>query len=330
MLGVIAKSSPAVIVVDVDLADDRPAPASGDTQADAVLRAFLDSYRGPSLVFVKRAETDPVSQIGLAPSSYDRTIATNSRLSWAHATYATDPDGTVRQWAEWLAVCPPSGQLVLPAVALRILATWPDQSLHHYPRPSAPSLREPCVSGIGRSPRHIIIYDEALSGTHVAAMSRNLSRVSAWQLLDERLKRDDHALFSDRVVLIGGTRSGAMDLWRTPVGTLPGVELMANTIRFAPGQLRESGHALLYSLAFFGIFCVLKDLLRPIVAIAVGVALCATVIYFAGPYVTLDGIQSAIILFVELTLVEECIRLWMDMRQFGWQFLAANHWRRSG
>jgi CHASE2 domain-containing sensor protein len=329
MLAVISKSFPAATVVDVDLSDNGGASASGDTQADAVLRAFLESYSGRSLIFVKRAQVGGDGQYRLAPSRFDQTIAGNSRLSWAHALYSTDPDGTVRQWTEWLVVCLPTGPLVLPSVPLRILATWPEQARQAFPRPSALTLRGSCKTGISQSPRHIIIYDEALSGAHVAALSRDLSQVSAWQLLDARIKRDDTALFSDRVVLIGGTRSGSADLWRTPVGALPGVEVMANTIRFAPGQLRESHHALLSSLAFFGIFCGLQMLLRPIGAIAVGGALCATVIYFAGPYVTLDAFQSAIILFVELTIVEECVRLWLDARTFGWQFLASNHLRRS-
>jgi CHASE2 domain-containing sensor protein len=328
MLTVIAKSSPAVTVVDVDLSDNGSASAIGDTPADAVLRAFLESYSGPSLIFVKRAEMDARGQFRLAPSRFDQAIAANSTLSWAHAMYQTDPDGTVRQWTEWLAVCPPSGPLVLPSVPLRVLATWPEKSRQAFPRPSALTTRGPCITGISRSPRHIIIYDEALSGTRIAALSRNLSWVSAWQLLDARMKRDDHALFSDRVVLIGGTRSGSADSWRTPVGALSGVEVMANTIRFVPGQLRESHHHLLNSLVFFGIFCGLQMLLRPIVAIAVGIAFCAIVIYFAGPYVTLDAFQSAIILFVELTIIEECIRLWLDARALGWKFLVANHLRR--
>jgi CHASE2 domain-containing sensor protein len=172
-----------------------------------------------------------------------------------------------------------------------------------------------------------VIYDEGLLGSGVA-LSRNVSKISAWQLLDPRMQRDDHALFAGKVVVIGGTRYGTPDLWRTPVGMLYGVELIANTVRFAPGQLRDSGYALGYTLSFFLIFCVLKHYLRPVVALAAGILLCAAAAYVAGPYVILDSIQSAIVLFVELTIVEEIIILSLDAKNYGWRFFISNHLRR--
>jgi len=327
MLGVIAASAPAAIMVDVDLSDDKRDPAAVSSM-DQALQSFLSNYAGPSLIFVKRADTDSGGRIRLAPSTlFDPLIAANSRLSWAHALYVTDPDGTVRRWTEWLVSCEPSGPLVLPSVPLRILANWPEQSAEHYPRPAALLAAGPCTPGAGKSPGHTVIYDEALLRTAVAP-SPNVSKISAWQLLDRRVQRDDHALFAGRVVVVGGTRNGASDLWRTPVGMLYGVELIANTVRFAPGQLRDSGYAMVYTLSFFALFCALKHYLRPIVALVAGILLSTGAAYVAGPYVILDSIQSAIVLFVELTIVEEIIILWLDAKSFGWRFFVSNHLRR--
>jgi CHASE2 domain-containing sensor protein len=327
MLGVIAAAAPAAIIVDVDLSDDKRDPLAA-SPADQVLQTFLSSYAGPSLVFVKRVETEPDGAMRLAPStSFDRLIAANSRLSWAHALYVTDADGTVRRWTEWIVSCAPSGPVLLPSVPLRVLATWREQSAERYPRPAAVISTEPCPAGVGKAPGHTVIYDEALLRTGVA-MSRNVSKISAWQLLDPRIQRDDAALFAGKVVVVGGTRNGTADLWRTPVGMLYGVELIANTVRFAPGQLRDSGFARAYTLAFFLLFCVLKHFLRPIVALAAGILLCTAAAYAAGPYVILDSIQSAIVLFVELTIVEEIIILSLDARSFGWRFFVSNHLRR--
>jgi CHASE2 domain-containing sensor protein len=276
---------------------------------------------------VKRADTDSDGQIRVAPSTFfDPVIAANPRLSWAHALYVTDPDGTVRRWTEWIATCAPSGPVLLPSVPLRILATWPEESPPRYPRPAAVLPAGSCPAGVDKAPGHTVIYDESLLG-NTSAMSRNVSRISAWQLLDPRVQRDDHALFAGRVVVIGGTRNGAADLWRTPVGMLYGAELIANTVRFAPGQLRDSGYALAYTLSFFVIFCALKHFLRPIVALTAGILLCMAAAYVAGPYVILESIQSAIVLFVELTIVEEIIILILDARSFGWRFFVSNHMR---
>jgi CHASE2 domain-containing sensor protein len=328
MLKVIAASLPAVMVVDVDLADDRNGLPQSESPMDHELQNFLKGYVGPSLIFVKRTEESPSGQIQLARSTlFDAVIAENANLSWAEATYTTDPDGTVRRWSEWLTACAASDTIAVPAVPLRILATWPRQSSQQFMRPSALSSAGPCTSGDNRSPSHIVIYDEALSRIHGVDLSRSLSRISAWQVLDPRVKRDDRSLFAQRAVLIGGTRSGTADLWRTPVGLLSGVELMANTIRFAPGQLRESRYAVMDTLAFFVIFCVLKFFFRPIVAIVLGIVLCAGAVAFGGPYVTVDAIQSAIVLFVELTIVEECIHLWLDAKSFGWRFFASDQFR---
>jgi CHASE2 domain-containing sensor protein len=327
LLGVIAAAGPAAIIVDVDLSDDKRDPAAVNSM-DESLQGFLSGYSGPSLIFVKRAETESGGQIRLAPSTlFDPVIAANSRLSWAHALYVTDPDGTVRRWTEWLVTCAPGGPVVLPSVPLRILATWPQQSAERYPRPAAFVPAGPCASAAAKAPGHTVIYDEALLGT-AAAMSRNVSKISAWQLLDLRMQRDDRALFAGRVVVVGGTRAGTADLWRTPVGMLYGVELIANTVRFAPGQLRDSGYAAAYTLSFFVLFCVLKHFLRPIVALAAGILLSTAAAYVAGPYVILDSIQSAIVLFVELTIVEEIIILWLDAKSFGWHFFISNHLRR--
>jgi CHASE2 domain-containing sensor protein len=329
MLGLIAAAAPATIIVDVDLSDDERDPSAA-TPTDQNLRSFLSTYQGPELIFVKRADTDSGGQIRLAPSTlFDPVIAANPRLSWAHALYVTDPDGTVRRWTEWIATCAASGLVLMPSVPSRVLANWPEQSADRNPRPAAILPAGPCPVGAGKAPGHTVIYDEALLGDSVA-MSRDVSRISAWQLLDPRMQRDDHALFAGRVVVIGGTRGGTADVWRTPVGMLHGVELIANTVRFAPGQLRDSGYAMAYTLSFFLIFCALKHFLRPIVALAAGILICMGTAYVAGPYVILDSTQSAIVLFVELTIVEEIIILILDARSFGWRFFVSNHMRRHG
>lgn len=321
-LRLIASARPALIVVDIDFSDrGREEPPA----TSAALEGFLRDYSGPPIILVRGSETTADGQIALLASrTIDPIVAANPNLSWANGTYATDPDGTVRKWHEWLVFCGAS-ETSLPSVALRVLSAWPASGAVQLPRPDALTLRRPCRAGLGASRSHIIIYDEGLSGRPGAAIARSLSRVSAWQVIDPKIRRDDQALFSGRAVLVGGTRSGSGDLWRTPVGMLSGVELMANTVRFAPGQIRESGYATLYSLVLFLVFCALRLLLRPFIAIAVGAGICAAALFFAGPYAVLDAIENAILLFVELSILEECIHLWLDARSHGWRFLVSPH-----
>jgi CHASE2 domain-containing sensor protein len=321
MLGVVAAAGPAVIVLDVDLSDPGTPDIASMSRQNELLEQFLRSYDGAPLILVKRADAVDGQVTLAADPNFDPIVATNTRLSWAHALYSTDSDGAVRTWNEWLVLCSASGPSVLPSVPLQVLSIWPTSNALQVERPRALTLRRPCRSGLSESRSHIVIYDEALSGRSEPAIARNVSRVSAWELLDPHIKREDKALFAGRAVLIGGTRTGSADSWKTPVGTLAGVELMANTVRFAPGQLRESGHTVVYTLLLFIVFCFLRLLLRPVVTVLAAIAVCALALRFLGPYAVLDAIQNAIILFAELCILEECMHLWFDARAYGSKFL---------
>jgi hypothetical protein len=85
-----------------------------------------------------------------------------------------------------------------------------------------------------------------------------------------RRSRDDLGLFGGRVVLIGATHSGAGDFWLTPSGVLPGVEMLANIVRYTPlepgtGIGAEIAYRVL-GLLLFAAFVVFGWCLRGLVA----------------------------------------------------------------
>ena len=116
-------------------------------------------------------------------------------------------------------------------------------------------------------------------------------------------------LFRGRVAVIGNTHRAATDRWRTPEGIQPGVELLADTIRFAPRQLATSqGKRVVVPDALLLFFCFLLLVLRPFPA---GIAtIAASVVYVwvylaLGKYRVLDELETILIAVALVAMAEE-------------------------
>ena len=314
MLEVVTAAGPISVVADIDLSwGDQPDAAVNDGQR--VLREFLQQYRGRApLIFPKRTEPSPDGSSRKAASPFDEVFEKNSRLSWAHASFETDAGGAVRNWHEWLQVCTTSGAEWLPSVPVRLAAVV-ETLPRGLDRPVAMATHEstcaPASGDSARKPKRLFIGPRLTGGGRAPAA--DAQSISASLLLTPEISRNDARLFGGRVVFIGATHASAGDFWLTPSGVLPGVELLANTVRFAPLQGESQGRTarLVHrstALLLFAVFACVQWWLRGLAALAVATIFTLVVVAVAiegyDNFGVFDSIEAAILMMIAYKALE--------------------------
>lgn len=328
MIDVVAAANPAAIVVDIDISWG--GQAGPTDSASRSFRTYLQRYGGLApLIFPKRFALDAEGFRNPVASSFDEVFRTNSRLAWAHAEFVTGAGGAVRTWSEWVAVCSADGPAWLPSVETAV-ALHADPALGILPPVTPPALPVRCGSVEPVTSR--LLLGPRITGPARSGSVRNAQAVSATALLDPAIARDDSSLFTGRVVLIGATHADGGDKWLTPIGVLPGVELLANTIRYArleptDGLLAEFWRRLVavaVFLVFVAIVRGLKDPARPItfVLVALGLTFAALKLGWFG---FLDALETAVLLTIVFEAFRMLIEFYVDFRR-GWhEFGASDH-----
>ncbi len=307
MLEIVVSAHPAAVVVDIDLSWGDEANGGADAGL-RVLHDFLQRYAGPApLIFPKRIEPARDGTHRMAASPVDEVFETNSRLAWAHASFETGSGGAVRNWHDWLGVCTKSGPAWLPSVATT-LAAMMSPLPKGLERPSPPPQAHSCKSDAdpgGRSQR--LLIGPRVTGDRRSGSRADAQAISASLLLDPQIARDDAGLFGGRVVLIGATHASSGDFWLTPSGVLPGVELLANTVRFATLQAHAKARAgqVAYrcaALLLFALFVLAEWHMRGLVALFVStlcmLLLVVVALGFFADFGVFDSVETAILLFI--------------------------------
>ncbi len=322
LLQVTTGAQPIAVVVDIDLSwgDDDAVQGDGERR----LAEFLRQYRGVApIIFPKRVEPAPDGTLRAARSPYDTILAGNSQLAWAHASFQTDGGGAVRDWAPWLPVCDERGPAWLPSVTMRIAAMAPELPAG-LERPTPPAPLENCVDG-REPPTERLLVGPRLTGQARPVLMPMTSVVSAEMLLAPGMEIDGATLFGGRVVFIGATYPNSGDFWLTPSGVLPGVELLANTVRHAPlrtqaGLAAEIGYRL-NALVLFAVFAAAAWWLRGLVAVTAimlfALVYVSTAIGLFDHYAVFDALEAAIVLTIvykALEVVVESVVDWRNMR----------------
>jgi CHASE2 domain-containing sensor protein len=321
MIGVVEAARPAAIVVDIDVSWGGQ-PATTDS-AGSRFRTFLEHYAGPApLIFPKRLALGADGFRHPVANSLDDLFRSNSKLAWAHAEFVTGSGGSVRTWDEWVPVCLTDGPAWLPSVETAV-ALHTNPPLITLPRVSPPPLPATCASAKPVTDR--LILGPRITGPERGGTGERAKAVSAAVLLDPAIARDDSSLFTNRVVLIGATHADGGDQWLTPSGVIPGVELVASTILYAPlkpddGFLaefwRRLGGILLF-VAFAATAWFMKGAIRLVMFMVIGLGTTPIALKF-GWFGFLDALESAVF----LTIAYEAIRLGVDFLadlRDGWQ-----------
>lgn len=303
LLDLVTASGPLAVVVDIDLSWGDLASDQADPGAQK-LRQFLAQYRGDAtLVFPKRIDTMSLEERRAVASPLDDVFAANDRLAWAHASVETGGAGAVRSWQDWIAVCTAAGAQWLPSLSVRVMQAVAAGSS---PRIEAPPSNPDCAGNAEATTAAQRLLVGPGFGRH-APPTADVRVVSAALLLDPEIARDDAALFGRRVVVIGATHPGSGDFWLTPSGVRPGVEMVANSIRYAPVQggnqslAQQLGYRAL-ALFLFGTFILFERKLRglPATVLTVGTALVtiAVVMSVTQTLAVFDALGAAILLIV--------------------------------
>ncbi len=308
LLETVRAARPAAVVLDVDF--------SGGLENDRgliELREYLRAYDGAVLVLPKRLELDNEGVRRLTASALDEVVASHSKLAWAHANFTTGRNGVVRYFDEWIYACESRGLtgngVALPSISMYLRETLGGD------KPSLPTSVAAADSCERQLPvaRQRVLVGPRMTGERRAGRSDDVAAVSAALLLDPELARDDEFLFAGRIVFIGATHSASRDFWLTTSGVLPGIELVANTVRYAqfgeePGVRGETFFRVL-TLALFASFLIAAHRLRALVALAISMIAVLLVVFLAtrtGYLRVFDAIETAILLFV-LTLATKAI-----------------------
>ena len=308
VLQVISNAHPAAIVIDIDLSDDPNGPPV-EPAFDNALQKFVEHYRAKApLVFIKRTQLEGDGRMTMAPSRYDRLFAKNPSTSWAHAHFVSDADGMTRRWVESVAVCADRGPTPLPAAAIRVLANaqWTNA---RFDRPEIAGLPRECTPQGDSTPPRALIRSPSGARRAVSPADR-IGRLPAWTLTEPGYARDDDRLFGGRVAVIGNTHRSATDRWRTPEGIEPGVELLADTIRFAPRQLASQGKRLLLPAVMLFFFCLAHAVLRPGAAVIAAIAISLAFAWgylIQGDYGIFDVLETALIAAFLVALAEDFV-----------------------
>lgn len=355
----VARSSPALIIVDVDLAFPG---GGGESRLQSLLETYGKSVSGevPPLILVRSLK--PTNRaIDITPRETGGiSVEETTNVHWALPSFLRDEDGIVRRWQLATLVCAGDAPVIVPSVQL--LAAWLflGRSGDDLARALQP-LRSPnCDSpasdanirlGLGsetgmlpamRAEKTIeintsdlssrIMYtigwqaDQPAFGPRVGDSYKIISRSAKTVLkLDEG---DSIPGIGGRIALIGGTFRDSGDWYRTPLGDMPGVMILINATDalIQHGTLKEPSTPLQLALAltFILVVALCVGWLRAPVSsaaslIAIGVITAASVPLFRSGILFSVAIPALVIVLVDIVLT--LLEDIDTMRRLGWRWI---------
>ena len=324
LIALAAAEQPSAIVVDVNLDCTTAAACSPGGICD--LAAFFAAYRGPPLILVRgmymETPANDQPRVRSSRTAYEDAVGGNPNVLWAHTLYLTDADGIVRRWRDAWEVCTDLGTETVLAVPLRVTAALS----HRGSLTQAPPRTGQCTLAAQTSPQHLLILGPPISAQNPLNAPADAPRTMSARLLldaDRAVERGGYFSLADRVVLIGATHAASGDLWRTPIGLMPGIELIAHTLRFAPTQtqLKDGAeYSKPIALTAFWLLAVLAFFLRPAVVVLIsGVASFIAIFVATGMFSRFDIFASlalSLALFVEYAVVHALWELFGETKQY--------------
>ena len=322
----ISRLAPLAIVIDVNLA---ATPAR-----DVVnLATFIDrrDAGGPSvqppLLLVRRLAPDPkgneaAAQLPAIHPGLETAVRDTATVKWVSALVTPEDDATVRKWRAFHALCGETPPRAMPSIALAVEVLRRD-GIKAYPAleqrlgdeaakacggkatPNAAAARALFVPDYAVPVPYMFgwsaVSDPYFQTTDTANGRRPLLvRISAHDM--ERATALSPDPFERRVVLIGASHPDSQDFRRTPLGTMPGVYVLANTVAGARDMLdapfSPRTATLLFAVPLFAICAFIGIMTRsvagiPIVAVVVVLAAVAGLLLELPPFAIHEGAISA-------------------------------------
>lgn len=352
-----AEGGARAILLDFDLSADQPGQVG-----DAALARYLAGYAPdrPALMLVRtigfaRADAaggDVELQAVKAPASlYDAQVAGKPNVIWVTTLNDIGSDRTVRRIRLWQSVCEGKSGRAYPSAALltsAMLTSAParqaelDGFLAHRVKAECGAMAAGPVGWPKFQQQAAVIPYVFNDNPGRPAMLRTavdgketiiLRRISAGRLVKMEQGQYmaapdiDRDPFAGRVVIIGASYTGSKDIHETPLGTMPGSLILANSIVQADtltGTIPAGPllHAVLM-IALFLIFAAFARYLAGIVAVIMisGLSLASIIILsrMFGIESGLNIVISALTGFALFKLIDGLAQIAVNLPKSGWR-----------
>jgi CHASE2 domain-containing sensor protein len=346
----------AAVIVDFDLSSENVTDP-----ADLALAAVLGNYPAdaPPLLLARkisfsRAENDGPQAEGTLTTPYDALTLGKANVRWVTTLNDVGNDRQVKRIRLWQSVCDGQGGTTYPSVALvtaglmlpsspgagtldEFLASRANEECHgtaSLPETAWPAAREASAVLPYLLPDRVDAR-ALFRIEHQGKPSVVLLRIPAGRLVKMEAGRAslagevDQEPFAGRVVLIGASHADTGDIYPTPLGSMPGVMILANSVVQAkaivakpPMQKWLSNMVLL--LLFLTFAYVARKLQGAPSILVIGLVSLAVLFVVSRLFGFADGIAIigvAIPGFALFKLFDSLVHIGMEMPHKGWRAL---------
>jgi CHASE2 domain-containing sensor protein len=246
LIGEAQRNGAAAILVDFDLVSE-----IAGAPPDAALAALFQSYpaEAPPMLLVRKIgftrSSDGDGSIRAAEASltpYESAAAGKANIRWITTLNDISADRAVRKIRLWQSVCDGATGTAYPSAALAAAALLFSSSRHGEDLDSFLAARvaeecgqaNPVPAAWPPAAEQAAAIPYVITGTSRAPLL--FRRIGAGQLVTyengvaAKAGEIDRDPFAGRVVLLGATHSASGDVYETPLGTMPGAIILANSI----------------------------------------------------------------------------------------------------
>lgn len=348
-----ARLKAAMIVSDFDLSPDRP-----DDPGDPELIATLAGYPAdaPTLLLARkisftRGENEEFVAQDTASTPYDAATAGKPNIRWITTLNDIAGDRQVRRVRMWQTVCKDAGGVALPSAGLVAAALlYPNDpraaDLEAFLKSRAdsdcrkvPEVALPWPKFVGQAATVPYVIPDRTDTRSLFRIQRDgretvvLRRISAGQIVTydgsaARLAGEmDKDPIEGRVVMIGATHADTSDFYNTPLGTMPGVLIIANSIVQAKSISdtvpMSPWLSNIFALALFLIYAAIVRKLEPSLAVtAIGVVSVIGLFIISRLFSFYDGVNVVAVAipgFMLFKLIDSLAHIILNIPSRGWR-----------
>jgi len=339
------RNDAAAIVVDFDLTSE-----IAGTPPDAALAALLQSYpaAAPPLMLVRKIgfarDSGGIRAAEASPTPYDEAAAGKPNIAWITTLNDISTDRAVRKIRLWQSVCDGASGTAYPSAALVTAALLQSSARHAGDLAAflADRVAEDCGRATVNPPAWPPAAEAAAAIPYVIAGTGKNSflfrRIAAGRLatyengIAATAGEIDRDPFAGRVVLLGATHAASGDFYETPLGTMPGVLILANSIVQAKALVETppvpvwTRNTLAMALFLFFAFIARSFYGAPAVVLIGLISLAAlfAISRLLGFAAGVNVIAVAVPGFALFKLVDAVVHIVLSWRELGWRALLKN------
>ena len=349
-----AKLGASMVVTDFDLSSEVPG-----TEGDEALLKVLEEYRPewPHLLLARRisfsrgegAEAFVAQDSAVTP--YDAAVQGKPNIHWITTLNDIGGDRQVRRVRSWQTVCVAAEGKAYPSAVLLASALLYAKQPHLVELEAF--LKSRGESDCGKTTEAHLAWPnfdgQAITIPYMIADRHDtrsmfrierdgketvvMRRIRAGQIvtfeggtaaLSGELDADP---FKDRVVLIGATHADTSDFYNTPLGTMPGVLIIANSVIQAKGitDTEPMGWWLsnILALGLFLIYAyIVRNLQSSLALAAIGVVSVIALFIISRLFSFYDGVNVVAVAvpgFALFKLIDSLAQIAMDIPRRGWR-----------